>query len=173
MDAEAFLDLANQVAKLKMYPYFDLAHAVVCCLAIKEDMGSGRTTGWCEVYPRVTWGLPLDDVSVTPGWREAYPMGMWGWPSKWREVTLKIRNRFVICDLVSGCGRGVLGVRGDKVSSGIEVQLIHNLSFLNFCSMYIFLFVLSPKGFLNTFCLESNNNDISWELKYLKNLIYF
>lgn len=41
MDAEAFLDLANQVAKLKMYPYFDLAHAVVCCLAIKEDMGSG------------------------------------------------------------------------------------------------------------------------------------
>ena len=43
MDAEAFLDLANQVAKLKMYPYFDLAHAVVCCLAIKEDMGSGMT----------------------------------------------------------------------------------------------------------------------------------
>jgi len=41
MDAEAFLDLANQVAKLKMYPYFDLAYAVVCCLAIKEDMGSG------------------------------------------------------------------------------------------------------------------------------------
>ena len=44
MDAEAFLDLANQVAKLKMYPYFDLAHAVVCCLAIKEDMGSGMKT---------------------------------------------------------------------------------------------------------------------------------
>ena len=41
MDAEAFLDLANQVAKLKMYPYFDLAHAVVCCLAIKEDIGTG------------------------------------------------------------------------------------------------------------------------------------
>lgn len=42
MDPEAFLDLANQVAKIKMYPYFDLAHAVVCCLAIKEDMGSGN-----------------------------------------------------------------------------------------------------------------------------------
>ena len=42
MDPEAFLDLANQVAKIKMYPYFDLAHAVVCCLAIKEDMASGR-----------------------------------------------------------------------------------------------------------------------------------
>ena len=42
MDPEAFLDLANQVAKLKMYPYFDIAHAVVCCLALKEDMGSGK-----------------------------------------------------------------------------------------------------------------------------------
>ena len=42
MDPEAFLDLANQVAKVKMYPYFDLAHAVVCCLIIKEDMGSGK-----------------------------------------------------------------------------------------------------------------------------------
>ena len=43
MDPEAFLDLANQVAKVKMYPYFDLAHAVVCCLIIKEDMGSGKS----------------------------------------------------------------------------------------------------------------------------------
>ena len=42
MDPEAFLDLANQVAKLKMYPYFDIAHAVCCCLALKEDMGSGK-----------------------------------------------------------------------------------------------------------------------------------
>lgn len=42
MDPEAFLDLANQVAKIKMYPYFDLAHAIVCCLLIKEDMGPGK-----------------------------------------------------------------------------------------------------------------------------------
>ena len=42
MDPEAFLDLANQVAKIKMYPYFDLAHAIVCCLIIKDDMGSGK-----------------------------------------------------------------------------------------------------------------------------------
>jgi len=41
MDPEAFLDLANQVTKLKMYPYFDLAHAAVCCLAIREDLGAG------------------------------------------------------------------------------------------------------------------------------------
>ena len=47
MDPEAFLDLANQVAKLKMYPYFELAHAAVCCLVIKEDMGSGN-----YIYPQ-------------------------------------------------------------------------------------------------------------------------
>ena len=47
MDPEAFLDLANQVAKLKMYPYFELAHAAVCCLMIKEDMGSGKTFIMC------------------------------------------------------------------------------------------------------------------------------
>ena len=56
MDPEAFLDLANQVAKIKMYPYFDLAHAVVCCLIIKEDMGSGKI----KVFPGIhcpTFGL--------------------------------------------------------------------------------------------------------------------
>ena len=41
MDPESFLDLANQVAKLKMYPYFELAHAIVCCMSVKEDMSSG------------------------------------------------------------------------------------------------------------------------------------
>jgi hypothetical protein len=51
MDAEVFLDMANHVAKLKMYPYFDLAHAVVCCLAIKEDLSSGALTfSRCRFY---------------------------------------------------------------------------------------------------------------------------
>ena len=49
MDPEAFLDLANQVAKLKMYPYFELAHAIVCCLAVKEDMSSGKNVS-CITY---------------------------------------------------------------------------------------------------------------------------
>ena len=41
MDPEAFLDLANQVTKLKMYPYFDLAHAALCCLAVRDDLANG------------------------------------------------------------------------------------------------------------------------------------
>ena len=42
MDAETFLDMANQVTKLKMYPYFELAHAVSCLLTVREEMGAGN-----------------------------------------------------------------------------------------------------------------------------------
>jgi len=54
MDPEAFLDLANQVAKIKMYPYFDLAHAAVCCLSIKEDMASGAIA-FSRKHPLSLW----------------------------------------------------------------------------------------------------------------------
>lgn len=42
MDPEAFLDIANQVVKLKMFPYFDIAHCTLCALSVREDLGSGR-----------------------------------------------------------------------------------------------------------------------------------
>lgn len=42
MDPEAFLDVANQVIKLKMFPYFDIAHCVLCALAVREDLGNGK-----------------------------------------------------------------------------------------------------------------------------------
>jgi len=42
MDPEVFLDVANQVTKLKMFPYFDIAHAALCCLHVREDLGSGE-----------------------------------------------------------------------------------------------------------------------------------
>lgn len=42
MDPEAFLDLANQVIKLKMYPYFDIAHSLLCALSVREDLGAGE-----------------------------------------------------------------------------------------------------------------------------------
>lgn len=43
MDPEAFLDIANQVIKLKMFPYFDIAHCTLCALSIREDLGSGES----------------------------------------------------------------------------------------------------------------------------------
>lgn len=43
MDPEMFLELANQVTKLRMYPYFDVAHAVISCLYMREDLSSGES----------------------------------------------------------------------------------------------------------------------------------
>jgi len=54
LDPEAFLDLANQVAKLKMYPYFELAHAIVCCISVKEDMSSGAIQ-FSRKHPLSCW----------------------------------------------------------------------------------------------------------------------
>lgn len=42
MDPESFLEISNQVTKLKMYPYFDVAHSVLCALAVREDLGPGK-----------------------------------------------------------------------------------------------------------------------------------
>ncbi|XP_076352767.1 trimeric intracellular cation channel type 1B.1-like [Tachypleus tridentatus] len=41
MDPEVFLDLANQVTKLKMFPYFEAAHCAIVCMHVKEDLASG------------------------------------------------------------------------------------------------------------------------------------
>lgn len=43
MDPEAFLDIANQVVKLKMFPYFDIAYCVLCALSVREDLGNGKS----------------------------------------------------------------------------------------------------------------------------------
>ncbi|KAG8336239.1 Trimeric intracellular cation channel type B [Homalodisca vitripennis] len=49
MDPEAFLDLANQVTKLKMFPYFDIAHSVLCALHVREDLGPDSGRGMFEL----------------------------------------------------------------------------------------------------------------------------
>ncbi|XP_065560441.1 trimeric intracellular cation channel type 1B.1-like [Artemia franciscana] len=54
MDPESFLDVANQVTKLKMWPYFDIAHCAMCCLAVREDLGSG-SHGFSRKYPLACW----------------------------------------------------------------------------------------------------------------------
>ena len=43
MDPESFLEMANQVTKLKMYPYFDVAHYVITCLYMREDLAVGES----------------------------------------------------------------------------------------------------------------------------------
>lgn len=54
MDPEAFLDLANQVIKLKMYPYFDVAHSLLCALAVREDLGAGALS-FSRKHPVACW----------------------------------------------------------------------------------------------------------------------
>lgn len=40
MDPEQFLEMANMVSKMKMFPYFEMAHAIISCLYIREDLGA-------------------------------------------------------------------------------------------------------------------------------------
>ncbi|CAC5410944.1 TMEM38 [Mytilus coruscus] len=41
MDPQTFLDIATTVTKLKMYPYFDIAHFVLMCMAVRDDIPQG------------------------------------------------------------------------------------------------------------------------------------
>uniref|UniRef100_A0A034WA63 Trimeric intracellular cation channel type B-B n=1 Tax=Bactrocera dorsalis TaxID=27457 RepID=A0A034WA63_BACDO len=54
MDPEAFLDMANQVIKLKMFPYFDIAHSLLAALAVREDLGSNAQS-FSRKHPLACW----------------------------------------------------------------------------------------------------------------------
>ncbi|KAH7638564.1 trimeric intracellular cation channel type 1B.1 [Dermatophagoides farinae] len=47
MDPIIFLDLANELTQLKMYPYFDVAHFIVTGLYLRDDLSTG-----CHVFSR-------------------------------------------------------------------------------------------------------------------------
>lgn len=54
MDPEVFLEMANQVTKIKMFPYFDIAHCTLCCLAVRDDLGSGALA-FSKKHPLSNW----------------------------------------------------------------------------------------------------------------------
>lgn len=54
MDPESFLDIANQVIKLKMFPAFDIAHSLLCALSVKEDLGPGAHA-FSRKHPLACW----------------------------------------------------------------------------------------------------------------------
>ncbi|CAL8108517.1 unnamed protein product [Orchesella dallaii] len=60
MDPEMFLDVANQVTKLKMFPYFDIAHAALCCLHVREDLHGG--VNFTRRHPLATWICSLVEI---------------------------------------------------------------------------------------------------------------
>jgi len=54
MDPEAFLDLANQVTKIKPFPYLDIAHCALACYYVREDLGSGSLP-FSRKHPLACW----------------------------------------------------------------------------------------------------------------------
>lgn len=42
MDPMIFLDIANELTQLKMYPYFDVAHFIVTALYLRDDLATGK-----------------------------------------------------------------------------------------------------------------------------------
>uniref|UniRef100_A0A1L8DDN2 Putative tric channel n=2 Tax=Nyssomyia neivai TaxID=330878 RepID=A0A1L8DDN2_9DIPT len=54
MDPEAFLDMANQVIKIKMFPYFDIAHSLLCALSVREDLGT-NAQAFSRKHPLALW----------------------------------------------------------------------------------------------------------------------
>lgn len=47
LDPELLLDYAGKVTRLKMYPYFDIAHYALSCVAVRDDLAAG-TLSFCE-----------------------------------------------------------------------------------------------------------------------------
>lgn len=49
-----FLELANYVSKMKMFPYFEIAHAIISCLYIKDDLATG-SHAFSRKHPFSCW----------------------------------------------------------------------------------------------------------------------
>ncbi|ELT94597.1 hypothetical protein CAPTEDRAFT_21604 [Capitella teleta] len=45
MDPQTFLDIATVVTKLRMYPYFDIAHYILMSMSVREDNHPPSTSG--------------------------------------------------------------------------------------------------------------------------------
>ncbi|XP_055953373.1 trimeric intracellular cation channel type 1B.1-like [Argiope bruennichi] len=54
MDPEAFLEIANQISRLQMYPFFELAHCIIMCLYVKEDLAGGAHL-FSRKHPLACW----------------------------------------------------------------------------------------------------------------------
>lgn len=53
MDPEAFLEIANQVSKLPMFPYFELAHCLIMCMYCKDDITGAHV--FSRKHPLACW----------------------------------------------------------------------------------------------------------------------
>uniref|UniRef100_A0A1I7ZA73 Trimeric intracellular cation channel type B n=1 Tax=Steinernema glaseri TaxID=37863 RepID=A0A1I7ZA73_9BILA len=54
MDQEILLDAASRVQRLKMFPYFDIAHYVLMVISVRDDM-SGTASLFSRKHPLSCW----------------------------------------------------------------------------------------------------------------------
>ncbi|VDP04667.1 unnamed protein product [Soboliphyme baturini] len=54
LNSELLLSLASKVTRLKMYPYFDVAHYILMVLAVREDLANGAVL-FSRKHPLSCW----------------------------------------------------------------------------------------------------------------------
>lgn len=55
IDADATLDMANEFIELEMYPFFDIAHSVLCALQVRDDLGESAAKLFSREHPMSCW----------------------------------------------------------------------------------------------------------------------
>jgi len=63
IDPESFLEIANQVSKLNMFPYFELAHCIITLLYFKEDIAGAHL--FSRKHPLACWVTAM--ISIFSG----------------------------------------------------------------------------------------------------------
>jgi len=53
---ETVLVAADAIKRFKMYPYFDVAHYILNCMAVREDTYHQPATGTCYIRAAVKCG---------------------------------------------------------------------------------------------------------------------
>ena len=64
MDSQTFIEFAKTLTRLKMYPYFDVAHYILMCWTVREDnhpqaTGKGRNAAPMTCYLFLEVARPL------------------------------------------------------------------------------------------------------------------
>uniref|UniRef100_A0A915C9Q4 Uncharacterized protein n=1 Tax=Parascaris univalens TaxID=6257 RepID=A0A915C9Q4_PARUN len=54
LDQEILLNAANRVQRLKMFPYFDIAHYILMTIAVRDDLASGAAI-FSRKHPLSCW----------------------------------------------------------------------------------------------------------------------
>ena len=66
MDMETVLVAADAIKRLKMYPYFDVAHYILNCMSVRDDTYPQLTTGTWPGRSAVTFSVLACFTCVLP-----------------------------------------------------------------------------------------------------------